>query len=186
MLTLAGLGLTIASIVTLNPLLAIAGGALLNSGVSGFITDVAASSDNSSDTGTWLFQLGLGAVIGAVFGAASIGLGLGIRHGSKALLSVASRQIFKHAILKNSFSLLAEAGLGAAAGATQQVLTNAYAGDPLGKDVGWSAALGAIAGFLAVGGLKGKPIYSLYCCQYPNLSSSRAKQMDSHGTGGTS
>uniref|UniRef100_A0A8H7YBU0 Teneurin-like YD-shell domain-containing protein n=1 Tax=Psilocybe cubensis TaxID=181762 RepID=A0A8H7YBU0_PSICU len=153
LLIAAGLGLTIASMITLNPLLAVAGGAVLNSGLSGFVTDVAASVDNSSDTGSWLFQLGLGAVIGGVFGGASIGLNLGIRHGTKALLSAGSRQIFKHAVIQNSFNILAEAGLGAAGGAVQQGLTNLYQGDPIGKDVGWSATLGAIAGLVVAGGL---------------------------------
>lgn len=124
----------------------VAGGALFGAGVSGLVTDAFAAWDNSNDNTAWGIQVAAGGLLGAFGGPAANFVKSGFRAGSKAVVRGGARAALKNVFGQTIRNIAVDAAIGGTLGAVQQVGTNAYNGDPLGKDVLQSAGLGALFG----------------------------------------
>lgn len=130
-------------------------GALIGAGVSGFSYDVSASISGESNDKEWGIQLGIGAVIGAIGGAASAGIDVMLPAASFANLAGATGanglKVVGGFVLRTTARMALQTGLSSGLSALNQVVQNAISGRPLGEGVADAAATGAWQGAALAG-----------------------------------
>ncbi|KAF4597731.1 hypothetical protein EYR40_008196 [Pleurotus pulmonarius] len=125
-------------------------GALIGAGVSGFNYDISATISGESNDKDWGIQLGIGAVVGAIGGAASAGIDVMLPAASFSNLAGITGgnglKVIGGFVLRTTARMALQTGLSSGLSALNQVAQNAISGRPLGEGVADAAATGAWQG----------------------------------------